>query len=76
MIPSEEQPARVLDVLEMKPERSDWDSLDMSRRGTVKISVRGGQEWNWQAGGLQQGGDLWMCVGGGFEDAEAMEADD
>lgn len=39
----------MLDVLEMKPQRPDWDDLDVSRGGTVDIWVEGCWVWSWQA---------------------------
>lgn len=53
---------RTLDVLEVKPERSDGDGLSMSRGETLTLSIGGCWGFNWSTAGLleDQEGDWWM----------------
>lgn len=75
----------MLNIVEIKPERPDWDGLDMDGGEPVNISAGGCRGWS--PAGRKQRGDLWTwrkrarmkLVGVREEEAEErirMEADD
>lgn len=53
---------QMFDILDIKPEKNDWDVLDICRGGTVTHQEEGCWGLNRQAGELEeeQRGDLWM----------------